>query len=98
MERLRTPSEIAPLLFLVGAFLIIIGLFLLFLGFAPSERIESGGLIIIGPFPIIFHGEINPAIALLILLLPIIVFIALAVYLLRLLGRFEESGREPSEE
>jgi len=93
MERLRIPSEISPLLLLVGAFLIIVGLFLLFLGFAPAEKIESGGLIIVGPFPIIFHGEVNPIIILLILLLPIIVFIALVLYFLQFTRRLEEGKR-----
>ena len=95
MERLRIPSEISPLLLLVGASLIIVGLFLLFLGFAPAEKIESGGLIIVGPFPIIFHGEVSPIIILLILLLPIIVFIALVLYFLQFARRLEE-GKQAS--
>ena len=94
MERLRTPWEISPLLLLVGAFLIIVGLFLLLLGFAPAEKIESGGLIIIGPFPIIFHGEVSPIVILLILLLPIIVFIALALYFLQFARRLEERKQD----
>lgn len=90
MEKLRIPSEISPLLLLVGAFLIIVGFFLLLLGFTPAEKIESGGLILVGPFPIIFHGEVSPVVILLILLLPVIVFIALAFYFLQLARRLEE--------
>ncbi|RLG04707.1 MAG: TIGR00304 family protein [Thaumarchaeota archaeon] len=93
MERLPTPSDISPLLLLVGAFLIILGLFLIFLGFAPAEKIEGGGLIMVGPFPIIFHGEASPMTILLILLLPRIVFIALALYFLQFARRLEEGGQ-----
>lgn len=95
MEKLRIPSEISPLLLLIGALLIAVGLFLLLLGFAPAEKIESGGLIIVGPFPIAFHGEVSSILVLLILLLPITVFIALVLYFMRLASRLERGEEDP---
>jgi len=90
--RLRISPEISALFSLIGVLLIIIGLFLVFLGAIPAEKAEGGGLIIIGPLPIIFHGEINPIILLLVLMLPILVFLGYVLYIMKRLLEAREEG------
>jgi len=93
-KELGISPEASMLLFLVGAFLIIIGLFLAFLGTVPAEKVEGGGLIIIGPFPIIFGGEISSIAFLLVLVLPILVFLGYLLYVFYLIRRRLEDQRE----
>ncbi|RLG07075.1 MAG: TIGR00304 family protein [Thaumarchaeota archaeon] len=80
------------LLLFLGIILIFLGAFIAFLGLIPAERVESGGLIIIGPFPIIFHGELHPLMILL-LLLPFLMMLFFMLYLLRRggIGEAEET-------
>lgn len=56
-------------LFFLGAVLIFIGIFVILLGLLPMNRAEGVGVVIIGPFPIIFQGEMSPTIFLVIMLI-----------------------------
>ena len=48
----RNMEPIGLALILIGIFAIVIGL--LILAFSKSEKVEGGGVVFIGPFPIIF--------------------------------------------
>jgi uncharacterized membrane protein len=82
---------------MLGIFLILIGLFLVLTGVLSPGGVtgaEGGGLIMIGPIPIIFYGRLSPLIILLILVAITIAFLLPLLHLLRL-GRErekEESG------
>lgn len=93
MKELRISPEASILLLFLGIILIFLGAFIAFLGLIPAERVESGGLIIIGPFPIIFHGELHPLMILLLLLLPFLMMLFFVLYLLRRggIGEAEEA-------
>jgi len=92
LKELRISPEASILLLFLGIILIFLGAFIAFLGLIPAERVESGGLIIIGPFPIIFHGELHPLMILL-LLLPFLMMLFFMLYLLRRggIGEAEET-------
>ena len=93
MRELRISPEASILLLFLGIILIFLGAFIAFLGLIPAEKIEGGGLIIVGPFPIIFHGELHPLIILLLLLLPFLMMLFFMLYLLRRggMGEAEEA-------
>ncbi len=75
MSEYRISAETATFLFFLGMLLIFLGILVTVFGFLPTNRVESAGVIIIGPFPIIFQGEISPFIFLAITLLLTILFI-----------------------
>ena len=92
MKSLRISPEASLLLLILGIFLVFVGIIVLSMSFLPVERVEGGGLIIIGPFPIILHGKLHPIVLLLMLILPILAFILLTLYLLSRMRSGEESG------
>ena len=92
MRELRISPEASIFLLFLGIILIFLGAFIAFLGLIPAEKIEGGGLIIIGPFPIIFHGELHPLMILLLLLLPFLMMLFFMLYLLRRGGTGEAEG------
>jgi len=92
VKPLRIPPELVLLFLILGVFLVFAGAVLLSISFVPAGRAWGGGLIIIGPFPIILHGKLHPAILLLILIIPLLVFILLTLYLLGRARSGEEAG------
>lgn len=97
---MRIPPETSPLLLVLGAFLLVVGLLLTFLGLAsPSEvaEAEGGGFLIIGPFPIIFYGEVGLLAGLAIFIITALIFLLLVIYSLKLMER-ELRDREMGEE
>ena len=92
MKSLRISPEASLLLLILGIFLVFVGIIVLSMSFLPVGRIEGGGLIIIGPIPIIVHGKLHPIAFLLMLILPILAFILLAFYLLSRMGSGGEVG------
>ena len=92
MRSLRISPEASLLLLILGIFLVFVGIIVLSMSFLPVERVEGGGLIIIGPFPIILHGKLHPIALLLMLILPILAFILLTLYLLSRMQPGEEAG------
>ena len=80
----RGPSPISRALFsMLGMLFIFIGLILIILGLlTPTSKAQVGGLILIGPIPLIFGGELSP-ISVLIILLPIIIFILILFFILQ---------------
>ncbi|RLG96075.1 hypothetical protein DRO29_05245 [Candidatus Bathyarchaeota archaeon] len=92
MRSLRISPEASLLLLVLGIFLVFVGIIVLSMSFLPVGRIEGGGLIIIGPFPIILHGKFHPIALLLMLTLPILAFILLPLYLLSRMRSGEEAG------
>jgi uncharacterized membrane protein len=80
---------------MLGIFLTLIGFLLVLMGTISSPGgvtgAEGGGLIMIGPIPIIFHGRLSPLIILLILVAIILAFLLPILHLVRL-GRGRERG------
>ena len=79
---------------MIGTFLILIGFFLVLAGISSPSRVTGaggGGLIMIGPIPIIFYGRLCPLIILLILVAITIAFLLPLLHLLRL-RREREKG------
>jgi len=69
---------------MLGILFIFIGIVLMILGFlAPTGKVQAGGLILIGPIPIILGGELSPILLLILLLLPIIIFILMLLLMLK---------------
>ncbi len=91
MSLSKIPPEISALFLFVGLVLILLGVFLLVGGMLPQEKVEGGGLILIGPLPIIFHGELSPILLILLLILPILLFLVFAVYFFH---KIADQGRE----
>lgn len=85
-------------LFLLSIILIFVGAFLILLSMLPPTRIEGMGIILIGPFPIIFQGEIgSPIILATIILLSIILLFIVAIFgTVRKIAE-HGSGRGPEE-
>jgi len=92
VKSLRIPPETSHILLILGIFLVFVGVIALSMSFLPVGRVEGGGLIIIGPFPIILHGKLHPIALLLTLTLPILAFILLTLYLLSRMRPGEEAG------
>ncbi|MCD6421303.1 MAG: DUF131 domain-containing protein [Thaumarchaeota archaeon] len=92
MKSLRIPPETSHILLILGILLVFVGVIALSMSFLPVGRVEGGGLIIIGPFPIILHGKLHPIALLLTLTLPILAFILLTLYLLGRMRPGEEAG------
>ena len=92
MKSLRIPPETSHILLILGVFLVFVGVIALSMSFLPVGRVEGGGLIIIGPIPIILHGKLHPIALLLMLTLPILAFILLTLYLLSRMQPGEEAG------
>jgi len=89
----RGPSPVGKvLLSMLGILFIFIGVVLIILGFlTPTGKTQVGGLILIGPIPLVFGGEFSPILALIIILLPIIIFI---IMLFLILQRFSVEERD----
>jgi len=83
MKMERTSPEASALLLFIGIILIFIGAVIVMLGFAPGGEARGGGVILIGPIPIIFHGEISPLLAILLMILPLLIFLILLAYFMR---------------
>ena len=81
----RGPSRISKaLLSMLGVLFIFIGVILIILGLlTPTSKAQVGGLILIGPIPLIFGGELSPILVLIIILLPIIIFILILFFILQ---------------
>ena len=91
MSRGPSPASRA-LLSMLGILFIFIGIVLMILGFlAPTGKVQAGGLILIGPIPIILGGELSPILLLILLLLPIIIFILMLFLMLKRIS-MEERG------
>ena len=83
MSRGPSPASRA-LLSMLGILFIFLGIVLMILGFlAPTGKVQAGGLILIGPIPIILGGELSPILLLILLLLPIIIFILMLLLMLK---------------
>jgi len=83
MSRGPSPASRA-LLSMLGILFIFIGIVLMILGFlAPTGKVQAGGLILIGPIPIILGGELSTIQLLIIILLPIIIFILMLLLMLK---------------
>jgi len=78
----RGPSPISKaLLSMLGVLFIFIGVILIILGLlTPTGKVQAGGLILIGPIPLIFGGELSPILLLIVMLLPIIIFILILLF------------------
>ncbi|MCD6261292.1 MAG: DUF131 domain-containing protein [Thaumarchaeota archaeon] len=91
MSRGPSPASRA-LLSMLGILFIFIGIVLMILGFlAPTGKVQAGGLILIGPIPLILGGELSTIQLLIIILLPIIIFILMLLLMLRKTSMEEES-------
>jgi len=91
MSRGPSPASRA-LLSMLGILFIFIGIVLMILGFlAPTGKVQAGGLILIGPIPIILGGELSPILLLILILLPIIIFILMLFLMLKRIS-MEERG------
>ena len=83
MSRGPSPASRA-LLSMLGILFIFLGIVLMILGFlAPTGKVQAGGLILIGPIPIILGGELSPILLLILILLPIIIFILMLLLMLK---------------
>jgi len=89
----RGPSTASrALLSMLGILFIFIGIVLMILGFlAPTGKVQAGGLILIGPIPIILGGELSPILLLILILLPTIIFILMLFLMLKRIS-MEERG------
>ncbi len=91
MSRGPSPASRA-LLSMLGILFIFIGIVLMILGFlAPTGKVQAGGLILIGPIPIILGGELSPILLLILILLPTIIFILMLFLMLKRIS-MEERG------
>ena len=91
MSRGPSPASRA-LLSMLGILFIFLGIVLMILGFlAPTGKVQAGGLILIGPIPIILGGELSPILLLILILLPIIIFILMLFLMLKRVS-MEERG------
>ena len=91
MSRGPSPASRA-LLSMLGILFIFIGIVLIILGFlAPTGKVQAGGLILIGPIPIIVGGELSPILLLILILLPIIIFVLMLFLMLKRIS-MEERG------
>ena len=91
MSRGPSPASRA-LLSMLGILFIFLGIVLMILGFlAPTGKVQAGGLILIGPIPIILGGELSPILLLILILLPIIIFILMFLLMLKRIS-MEEKG------
>jgi len=91
MSRGPSPASRA-LLSMLGILFIFTGIVLMILGFlAPTGKVQAGGLILIGPIPIILGGELSPILLLILILLPIIIFILMLFLMLKRVS-MEERG------
>ena len=91
MSRGPSPASRA-LLSMLGILFIFIGIVLMILGFlAPTGKVQAGGLILIGPIPIIVGGELSPILLLILILLPIMIFILMLFLVLKRIS-MEERG------
>ena len=81
----RGPTPFSRALFsMLGMLFIFIGVILIILGLlTPTSKAQVGGLILIGPIPLIFRGELSPILLLIIMLLPVIIFILMLFFVLQ---------------
>lgn len=81
----HAPSPISKvLLSMLGMLFIFMGIVLIILGLlTPTSKAQIGGLVLIGPIPLIFGGELSPILILIIILLPILIFILMLFLILR---------------
>jgi len=89
----RGPSPVSrALLSMLGILFIFIGAVLIILGLlSPTGKVQAGGLILIGPIPLILGGELSPIMLLIIILLPIIIFILMLFFLFQRISMEERS-------
>ena len=89
----RGPSPMSrALLSMLGILFIFIGIVLIILGLlSPTGKVQAGGLILIGPIPLILGGELSPVMLLIIILLPIIIFILMLFFLFQRISMEERS-------
>ena len=59
----------------LGAFLILLGVILILLSFSRIGRIRGGGVILIGPFPILFGDKTSALMAMLLAIFFLIIFL-----------------------
>lgn len=85
----RVPPEASAVMLFLGILLIFIG-FLVIASGAAGGKGQGAGVILIGPFPIIFQGELSPLLLLILALIPVIAFLFFVLYVLRKLA--EESS------
>lgn len=84
---MKISPEASSLLLMLGFFLVLTGFLLVLAGLFSSSKVMDaggGGLIIIGPMPIIFQGRLEPLAILLILIVVALVFLLPLLRLLRL--------------
>ncbi|MEM3807935.1 MAG: DUF131 domain-containing protein [Nitrososphaerota archaeon] len=78
----------ATILMIAGFILLFIGLIVAFLGSLPIQKIEGGGIILIGPLPIIITGEGQEFISTIVTLLLLAIFVAVIIFIIvRLMHR-----------
>jgi len=86
-DQVRVSPSISVIAFMLGVSLILVGLLLVIMGAmsipGDATEAEAGGLVMIGPIPIFFHGRLSPLIILVILVAMILVFLLPILYLLR---------------
>jgi uncharacterized membrane protein len=86
-DQVRVSPSISVIAFMLGVSLILVGLLLVIMGAisipGDATKAEAGGLVMIGPIPIFFHGRLSPLIILVILVAMILVFLLPILYLLR---------------
>jgi len=90
----RGPSPVSrALLSMLGMLFIFIGVVLIILGLlSPTGKVQAGGLILIGPIPLILGGELSPIMLLILILLPIIIFILMLFFLFQRISMEEGRG------
>ncbi|MCD6342113.1 MAG: DUF131 domain-containing protein [Thaumarchaeota archaeon] len=92
MSLRKLSPEAASLLFLIGIFLLFLGTIITAMAFFSPKKVEGAGLILIGPFPIIFQGEINPFLLLFLIILPVMLFALVAFFFLYKIAERREEG------
>lgn len=77
----RDSPIVATLLIFLGFTLLIMGVIFSFIGSLPLQRIEGGGIILIGPIPLIITGSGEAALSILIVLF-IIMLLSIIIFLI----------------
>jgi len=90
MKAAKISHEISALLLIIGLTMIFLGVVSIILGLSSRMEVRGGGLFLVGPVPIIFHGEISPLMAIILLLLPILILLILLASIARGIRRSAE--------
>lgn len=93
----RDSATFAMMLIILGFTLVFMGIFLSLIGSLPTQRVEGGGLILIGPIPLIITGPGGSLIStflimLILVILSIIIFLLVARKLLHQSWQAESSS------